>query len=93
MKQSDLKELIKECYKEVLAEEYEPDYSEYSNDALTDMIINLSRYEGNEDIILDSLSLNLYNSMKQGIVDNFNSLNNLKIADDAVYEEIQKCIS
>jgi ribosomal protein S20 len=51
MKQSDLKELIKECYKEVLAEEYEPDYSEYSNDALTDMIINLSRYEGNEDII------------------------------------------
>ena len=51
MKQSDLKELIKECYREVLAEEYEPDYSEYSNDALTDMIINLSRYEGNEDII------------------------------------------
>ena len=49
--------------------------------------------EGNEDIILDSLSLNLYNSMKQGIVDNFNRLNNLKIADDAVYEEIQKCIS
>ncbi len=26
-------------------------YSEYSNDALKDMIINLSRYEGNEEII------------------------------------------
>jgi hypothetical protein len=51
MKQSQLKALIKECYKEVLAEEYESDYSEYSNDALADMIINLSRYEGNEDII------------------------------------------
>ena len=51
MKQSELKELIKECYKEVLAEEYTPDYSEYSNDALTDMIINLSRYEDTEDII------------------------------------------
>jgi ribosomal protein S20 len=51
MKRSNLKELIKECYKEVLAEEYEPDYSEYSNDALTDMIINLSRYEDTEDII------------------------------------------
>jgi ribosomal protein S20 len=51
MNKSTLKSLIKECYKEVLAEEYEPDYSEYSNDALTDMIINLSRYEGNEDII------------------------------------------
>jgi hypothetical protein len=51
MKRSDLKELIKECYNEILAEEYTPDYSEYSNDALTDMIINLSRYEGNEDII------------------------------------------
>jgi len=51
MKRSDLKNLIKECYKEILSEEYTPDYSEYSNDALTDMIINLSRYEGNEDII------------------------------------------
>jgi len=26
-------------------------FSEYSNDALTDMIMNLSRYEGNEDVI------------------------------------------
>jgi hypothetical protein len=26
-------------------------YSEYSNDALTDMIINLSRYEGTEDLV------------------------------------------
>lgn len=51
MKSSELKKLIKECYNEILAEEYTPDYSEYSNDALTDMIINLSRYEGNEDII------------------------------------------
>jgi hypothetical protein len=27
------------------------DYSEYSNDALTDMIVNLSRYEGTEDLV------------------------------------------
>jgi hypothetical protein len=29
----------------------EESFKDYSNDALTDMIINLSRYEGNEDII------------------------------------------
>jgi len=27
------------------------DYSDYSNDALTDMIVNLSRYEGTEDLV------------------------------------------
>jgi hypothetical protein len=35
----------------VVKENLENKYSEYSNDALTDMIINLSRYEDTEDMI------------------------------------------
>jgi hypothetical protein len=42
--------------KEVIDEEEnslkeESDYSKYSNDALNDMIVSLSRFEGNEDLI------------------------------------------
>ena len=36
-----------------LINESEDRFSEYSNDALTDMIINLSRYENNEEEIQD----------------------------------------
>jgi hypothetical protein len=35
----------------VLKENLENDFSEYSDDALTDMIVNLSRYEDTEDMI------------------------------------------
>jgi hypothetical protein len=36
-----------------LINESEDRFSEYSNDALTDMIINLSRFENNEEEIQD----------------------------------------
>jgi hypothetical protein len=36
-----------------LINESEDRFSEYSNDALTDMIINLSRFENNEEDIQD----------------------------------------
>jgi len=42
--------------------------SEYSNDALTDMIINLSRYEGNQDII-DSVKEELNRRKKSAKLD------------------------
>ena len=38
-------------FKEVLAETSTNSFSEYSNNALADMIINLSRFEGNEEEI------------------------------------------
>jgi hypothetical protein len=34
-----------------IKENLENDFSEYSNDALTDMVVNLSRYEDTEDMI------------------------------------------
>lgn len=49
--ESDIRDYLGE--KETIKEAYstEESFEDYSNDALTDMIINLSRYEGNEDII------------------------------------------
>ena len=48
---------------------------------------------GNEEVVLDSLSVDLYQSMKTGIEHNFNVVQTLKLADDIIYEEIQKCTS
>ena len=54
MKLNELRALIREAVKQTLDENQlalQENLSEYSNDALTDMIVNLSRFEGNEDII------------------------------------------
>jgi hypothetical protein len=46
-----VRDLIYKRKKDKSLEEATPDYSKYSDDALTDMIINLSRYEDTKDLI------------------------------------------
>ena len=54
MKVSELKSMIRESVRKSLAKNQpalQENLSEYSNDALTDMIINLSRFEDTKDLI------------------------------------------
>lgn len=54
LKESVLRSQIHILIKEILAENtLSNKYSEYSNDAIADMIINLSRFKGNEEEIQD----------------------------------------
>lgn len=51
LKESVLRSQIYLLIKEALAETSTSDFSDYSNDALADMIINLSKFKGNEEEI------------------------------------------
>ena len=47
--QSEIKSHLTDYKNQVVSENLD----KYSKDAITDMIVNLSRYEGNEDLIAD----------------------------------------